>query len=256
VPTADEPSSRRDRRRARAVGARAPGAVTDILLLDYNGVVVDDEPLHWAALRDVLAVERIAVDRATYDAAYLGLDDRACLREAFRRAGHPLGTAAVHRLAARKAEWYAEQARGGVPLVPGVGAFVRAAGRDGLRVAVVSGALRREIDDGLARARLTGAVATVVSAEDVAAGKPDPSGLRLAVTRLAGEAARARAVVIEDSRPGLAAARALGAGCVAIATSHRPADLAGADLVWTSFAGHRPVEIAPLLHEVDAHGQP
>jgi beta-phosphoglucomutase-like phosphatase (HAD superfamily) len=28
--------------------------VTDLLLLDYNGVIVNDEPLHFAALRDVL----------------------------------------------------------------------------------------------------------------------------------------------------------------------------------------------------------
>ncbi len=36
--------------------------MTDVLLLDYNGVVVDDEPIHFAALRDLLAVERIAID--------------------------------------------------------------------------------------------------------------------------------------------------------------------------------------------------
>ncbi len=64
--------------------------MSDVLILDYNGVVVDDEPIHFAVLRDLLAVERIAMDRAAYYADYLGFDDRACLREAFRRAGRPL----------------------------------------------------------------------------------------------------------------------------------------------------------------------
>ncbi|HWO89679.1 MAG TPA: hypothetical protein VNL98_11075, partial [Gemmatimonadales bacterium] len=53
--------------------------------------------------------------------------------------------------------------------------------------------------------------------------------------------------VVEDSLPGLAAARALGAGCVMLATSHRPADLAAADLVWENFVGHSHLELAPLF---------
>jgi len=233
----------------------------DLLLLDYNGVIVNDEPLHFTALRDVLAIERVALDRRTYDATYLGLDDRECLRIAFARAGRPLEPAAWDRLAARKAAWYAEQIRTDLPLVGGVRAFVREAARAGARVGVVSGALRREIAAGLARAGIGDVVATVVSAEDVGAGKPDPAGYRLAIARLGGEAgARARAVAIEDSVPGLAAARAAGAGCVLLTTS-LPADrlpgggAAGGgagDAVWNSFEGHAPEELRPLFREVRA----
>ncbi len=139
--------------------------------------------------------------------------------------------------------------------MPGVGDFVRSAAA-GATVAVVSGALRREIEAGLDGAGLAGVVATVVSAEDVAAGKPDPAGLRLALARLAaGAGPRPRApwrvTVIEDSRPGLLAARALGAGCVALTTSHPASDLGDADLVWTSFENHQPRELEPLFREVD-----
>ena len=93
----------------------------DVILLDYNGVVVDDEPIHYAALRDALAPEGIAVDEASYYASFLGFDDRACIREAFRRSGRPLETASLLRLAADKATRYADRTRGGLPLVPGVG---------------------------------------------------------------------------------------------------------------------------------------
>lgn len=227
--------------------------MTDLLLLDYNGVIADDEPLHFAALRDVLAIERIALDRATYDAAYLGLDDRACVRLAFERAGRPLEAAALKRLAIRKADWYAESIRAGLPLVGGVREFVRGAAAAGALVGVVSGALRREIAAGLARAGISDVVGAVVAAEDVADGKPDPAGYRLAIARLAGETSpHVRAVAVEDSMPGLAAARAAGAGCVLLATSY-PADrLTGADAVWDSFAGHTPDELRPLLREVRA----
>ena len=229
--------------------------MTDVLLLDYNGVVVDDEPLHFAALRDVLAIERIALDEATYDADYLGLDDRACLREAFRRTVRPLDPEPLDRLAARKADWYAALARAGLPIVPGVHDFVRAAA-ERCRIAVVSGALRREIRAGLECAGIADLVGAVVGAEDVVTGKPDAAGLRLAVAELArGGSGRTRAVVVEDSLPGLTAARALGAGCVALATSHGARELAGADLVWGSFAGHRPEELAPLFREVEVRGR-
>ena len=227
--------------------------MTDLLLLDYNGVVVDDEPIHFAALRDVLLVERIPLDRAGYDAAYLGLDDRACLTLAFERAGRPLDAGALEHLALRKATWYAESVRTNLPLVPGVRDFVRAAAAAGCRVGVVSGALRREIAAGLDRAGIRDVVRVVVSAEDVSAGKPDPAGYRLAIARLAdGAAAPLEAVAVEDSAPGLAAARAAGAGCVLLATSHPRARLAGGDALWDSFAGHAPAELRPLLRKVDA----
>ena len=225
--------------------------MTDVLLLDYNGVVVNDEPLHFAALRDVLEVERIALDRATYFADYLGCDDRACFRKAFRRAGRPLEPGALERLAERKADWYAALARAGLPLVAGVQDFVRAAAEHA-RIGIVSGALRGEIREGLVCAGISDVISAVVSAEDVASGKPDPAGLRLAVARLAGpRRSGTRAVVVEDSPPGLAAARALGAGCVALTTSRAAGELTGADRVWDSFAGHHPQELAPLLRTLD-----
>jgi len=221
----------------------------DLLLLDYNGVVADDEPIHYRALRDLLGVERIALDEVAYRTRYLGLDDRTCVREVFRRAGRTLDPDALAVLAARKAAWYAESARHGIPLVDGVASFVRRAAATA-RIAVVSGALRVEVGAGLAQSGLADVVSVVISAEDVAAGKPDPEGYRLAAARLAAGESAVRAVVIEDSRPGIAAARALGAGCVAITTSHPADELQDADRVWRSFADHAPADLQPLFRPI------
>jgi beta-phosphoglucomutase len=221
----------------------------DVILLDYNGVIVNDEPIHYAALRDTLAPEGIVVDEASYYADFLGCDDRACIREAFRRSARPLEPPALLRLAADKARRYADRARGGLPLVPGVREFVRGAAGVA-RIAVVSGALRREIVAGLQRVGIAEWVACIVSAEDVAHPKPDPEGHRLALTGVAGGRAAARTIVVEDSRPGLAAARALGAGCVMLTTAYEAREVAGADLVWQSFDRHAPGELTPFMKEV------
>lgn len=227
------------------------------LLLDFNGVVVDDEPLHFASFRDVLAEEGLALDAATYYADYLGFDDHASFREAYRRAGRPLEPRTAHRLVRRKAAVYAGLAERHLPIVRGVGAFVRRAATH-WRIAIVSGALRSEISRGLARAGISDVVEAVVSAEDVGITKPDPAGYRLALSLLAegpADCSAARSVVVEDSLPGLFAARALGAGCVMLTTSHDAGALAAADGVWESFEGHDPDELHSLSRPVEtAHG--
>ena len=229
------------------MGDRAGPA--DVILLDYNGVVVNDEPIHFSALRDTLAPEGVVVDAASYYAHFLGFDDRGCIGEAFRRSGRPLEPRVLLRLAAAKTKCYADRIRGGLPLVPGVREFVRAA--SGLaRIAIVSGAVRQEITAGLEQAGIAECVTCIVSAEDVAHGKPDPEGHYLALSKLAGGRAAVRAVVVEDSRPGLAAARALGAGCVMLTTAYGAQEVAGADLVWDSFDNHNPGELTPLMREV------
>jgi len=224
----------------------------DALLLDYNGVVVNDEPLHFAAFRDVLAAEGIGLEEPEYWTDYLGIDDRAAFREVFRRAGRPVDQAAVRRLVERKAAAYLALASRELALVPGVTRFVREAARTG-PVAVVSGALRPEIELGLRLAGIDGIVAAVIAQEDVAASKPDPAAHRLALRRLAAgrPPERWRVCVIEDSLPGLAAARSLGAGCVMLTTAHARHQLAAADLVWDSFEGHAPAELAALLRDVE-----
>lgn len=225
----------------------APIPVSNALLLDYNGVIVDDEPLHFAAFRDVLAGHGLKLDETVYYADYLGFDDRSAFVEAWRRANRTITSELLRVLVEEKAERYGRLTANGIPAVAGAPAFVHAAAQR-WPIAVVSGALRREIDAGLAQLGLAAAVSAVVSAEDTGSTKPDPAGFRLAIRKLAdaGRAAR-RAAVIEDSLPGLEAARGIGAGCVLLTTSLDAAALAAADAVWSDFTGHTADEIEPLF---------
>ncbi|MEQ8142259.1 HAD family hydrolase [Streptomyces sp. OP7] len=115
-------------------------------------------------------------------------------------------------------------ADGGVGLLPGTREFL--AGLPAERWAVVTSATRR-----LAEARL-GAVGilpkTLIAADDITRGKPDPEPYLLAARTLGVDPAHC--VVFEDAPAGLQAGRAAGMTTVALATTHRAGELT-ADLV-------------------------
>ncbi|HEU4570818.1 MAG TPA: HAD family phosphatase [Gemmatimonadales bacterium] len=211
------------------------------ILFDFNGVIVDDERHHCAALIATLAEHGIALTEADYYRHYLGYDDRGCFAHAWRESGRTLTGSTLQLLVQRKAERYAELIRGSLTLVPGAEAFIRAATGEGLLLGIVSGALRREIELVLDVAGLHGAFGPIVAAEDVAACKPDPEGYRRGLAALALPAADV--VVIEDSLPGLAAARATGLACQLLATSHPAAELRDRAPVWDDLSGHHPREL-------------
>ncbi|UNO39053.1 HAD-IA family hydrolase [Streptomyces sp. MST-110588] len=117
-----------------------------------------------------------------------------------------------------------EDVPGGVEVLPGTHELL--AGLPAERWAVVTSATRR-----LGEARLTEAgirPKTLIAADDITRGKPDPEPFLLAARRLGVDPARC--VVFEDAPAGLAAGRAAGMTTVALTTTHR-ADELSADVV-------------------------
>jgi phosphoglycolate phosphatase/beta-phosphoglucomutase len=219
--------------------------MTSGILFDFNGVIVDDESQHCDALIATLAEYGYALDRDTYYRDYLGFDDRECFRFTFERIGHSRDEAALSEAIARKHSQYERAIRKSMRLVPGAAEFVEGAALDGLQLGIVSGALRSEIDLVLELAGLRPHFAEIVAAEDVGTCKPDPQGYNRAREML--DLPANRCIVIEDSLPGLNAARAAGLRCVMLTTSH-PEEVCGdADLVWRDFVGHDPDEL-PWAH--------
>ena len=209
------------------------------IVFDFDGVIADDEPLHLAAFQRTLAAEGLTLSAEAYYARYLGFDDHDAIVEAFREAGRPLLPERVDALMAAKATHFLGLVRDGVRIFPGVPEFVRAAAAR-VPLAIASGALRREIELILAHAGLTAAFAAIVSAEDVEEGKPSPEGFRCALDRLrdrVADLAPEHCLVIEDSRPGVEAARRAGMRCLAVTNSYSAEELADADLVVQSLAG-------------------
>jgi len=219
--------------------------MTAAILFDFNGVIVDDEPQHCEALIATLGEYGYPLDRDTYYREYLGFDDRECFRYSFARSGRAVDEPALLEAIERKHGHYERAIRASMRLVPGATEFIESAALDGFQLAIVSGALRREIELVLGLAGLRPHFAEIVAAEDVSACKPDPQGYNRARDRLA--LAPHRCVVVEDSLPGLAAARAAGLRCAMLATSHGQDAFGEADAVWSDFTGHDPAEL-PWVH--------
>ena len=215
------------------------------ILFDFNGVIIDDEPQHCDALIATLAEYGYPLDRETYYRDYLGFDDRECFRFTFARDGEAVEESRLLEAIERKNGHYERAIRADMRLVPGAADFVEAAALDGHQLAIVSGALRREIALVLDLAGLVPHFAEIVAAEDVSACKPDPQGFNRAREALG--LAAARCVVVEDSLPGLAAARAAGLRCAMLSTSHAEETLAGGDVVWRDFVGREPDHL-PWAH--------
>ncbi|MBA3555929.1 MAG: HAD family phosphatase, partial [Gemmatimonadales bacterium] len=172
------------------------------ILFDFNGVIIDDEPQHCEALIATLAEYGHPLDRETYYRDYLGFDDRECFRFTFARGSEAVEETRLVEAIERKNHYYERAVRADMRLVPGAVDFVEAAAMDGHQLAIVSGALKREIALVLELAGLAPHFAEIVAAEDVSACKPDPQGFNRA--RQALGLAPGRCVVVEDSLPGLA----------------------------------------------------
>ncbi len=209
------------------------------VLFDFNGVLVDDEPIHFELLARVLAEEGVDLDRDRYYERFLGFDDRGCFTAALAEAGQAVSEARTVRLVARKASYYRDRIRrDGYPFFPGAVELVRRLAAAGLPLGVVSGALREEVEGALAQAAIGRLFKVLVTAEDTREGKPDPEGYRAAVEALNTEPPLPDRMIhphevlaVEDSSAGLAAARDAGLSTLAVAHTYPAAVLAAADLV-------------------------
>jgi beta-phosphoglucomutase len=212
----------------------------DALIFDFDGVVIDSEPTHLMCFRQVLDAVGIDLKTEDYYGRYLGLDDHDCFARVLEARGRPADESQIRRMIARKTACIQEAYAGSIRAMPGAVELARRARQAGIPTAVCSGGLRKEIE---LAARAIGAgdlFMTIVSAQDVRRGKPDPEGYRLALgrlRRLSGRRLRpSRSLVIEDAPAGIQAARAAGMKVLALTSSYPPGELARAQRVVGSLA--------------------
>lgn len=216
----------------------------EAIFFDFNGVIIDDEPLQLAAAREALQAEGVTLTEQDYYDA-LGMDDMTFLRFAFTRGGRDADEATLARVLARKTAGHRALLADELPLFPGVVTFIKAAARH-MQLGLVSMARRDDINHVLDRAHLTDLFTVIISAEDVTACKPDPACYTAALTRLnerrrkGGQPplAPAACLVIEDAPPGIQSARATGLRTLGITNTVAAAALraAGADVVTANLA--------------------
>jgi HAD superfamily hydrolase (TIGR01509 family) len=164
--------------------------------------------------------------------------DRECLGRCLRDHHREDLSSEGDSLLAAKAAAMAVRIAAGIPLCPGVRSFLAEASAVG-PLGVVSGALADEVDRVLRQAGVRELFATIVAAEDVRRGKPDPEGYRLGWRRLRAslpDLELGDCLAVEDAPAGIRAAHAAGLPVLAVATTRPQSALGDAELVVPSLA--------------------
>jgi beta-phosphoglucomutase len=200
------------------------------VVFDFDGVIVDSEPLHLSAYQEVLSSLGGPLPREEYYARYLGYDDQGVFRAVAEARGWQLDDGRIEELIAEKSRVF-QGMLGEDVLYPGARSCIeRLAAVWPLGIA--SGALRHEIEAILRRTGLAPHFRFIVAAGDTTASKPAPDPYRRAA-ELHGVAPEA-CVAVEDSRWGIDSAKTAGLPCVAITNTYPVAELMTADIIITS----------------------
>jgi beta-phosphoglucomutase len=227
------------------------------VLFDFNGVLVDDEPIHLEAFQRVLGEEGIPLTAEDYYGRYLGLDDRNCFAAVLEAAGQEPTVPRLMRLTVRKSSYYHERIRaGGYPIFPGAAELVRELAAARRMLGVVSGAARDEVEGGLRHAGLRDLFKVVVTADDVGEGKPDPEGYLRALEDLNSQPPLPERLIhphevlaVEDSPAGLTAAADAGLVTLGVAQTYPAERLRGAVVVAQALEGLTLASLEELFAE-------
>ena len=196
------------------------------IVFDCDGVLVDSEDLSCAATADLLTARGYALDHAEIKARFLG-KSMASLFEHCASLGRPLDPS----FAADKHHLYVERARGTLRAFPGVVDVLQRLRAAGTPFAVATSGTPEKVAFSLAETGLARLVDVLVTAVEVAHGKPAPDLFLEAARRMRVEARDC--VVIEDSTAGVTAGRAAGMTTIGFTSSLSAATLraAGAHVV-------------------------
>ena len=183
------------------------------LIFDFDGTIVDTEPLHEAALRRALE----PLDIPVRESMTIGLSDEDAIAKACEEAGHgPLDAQAVASVFEAKVRAFTESMEVERTIVyPGAVDLFRTASLD-MPVAICTAAMRAEVEPIIEWLGIQDSMSALVTADEVERKKPAPDAYLLACERVGVEPKHCLA--LEDSPRG--AQSAVDAGLVTSALLH------------------------------------
>ena len=229
------------------------------LLFDLDGVLVNTNPLHCQAWKELAQELGIPFTTEDYE-AFLGISRAQCLelllqkgnrsfspQEKIRlcdmkKGNHSLSESEKERLCTRKNDRYRELIGGLTPaaLLPGVPEFLRAARAEGYRIGL--GSVSKNAGFLLQRLEIGPLFDAVIDGTQIVKGKPDPEVFLKGARAL--NLLPEQCVVFEDSAAGIEAAHRGGMKAVGIGPPQR---LPEAELTAPGFAGLTPAELLSKL---------
>ncbi|NJR67191.1 MAG: HAD family phosphatase [Leptolyngbyaceae cyanobacterium CRU_2_3] len=197
------------------------------VLFDFNGVIINDEPLHQKLIEQILLEENLRPRVGEFRQLCLGRSDRVCIRDLLAARGRVVTEEYITNLVVRKSQAYQQQLSEieKLPTYPGLADLIFQIRSAQLPMAIVSGAVGAEIELVLARVELAPYFSVIVAGDDILTSKPDPMGYLLAVDRLNQKfpdlnLRPQECLAIEDTPAGIQSAQRAGMQVVGVANSY------------------------------------
>lgn len=205
------------------------------ILFDMDGVLVDSEPVHFAAnykmMKDRFGIELLYDDYKLYIGSTVEK-----IWKYFREKYGLTDYSWQELMDMAEEELAAMVERDGYPEIPGAAEAVRMLGNAGYRLAVASSSPMAKIRSNMERLGITDCFDAIVSGMELKNPKPSPDIFLKAAELLGVEPDEC--IVIEDSCNGTRAAKAAGMACLGFVNPHSGnQDLSQADYLFEDFGG-------------------
>jgi len=172
------------------------------LLFDFDGVLLDSEPVHFICWQEALG---LTLDWERYSRECIGISERATVERIAAWQDPPADFALLWRGYPEKKRLFREKMDAAPPFPPGMPAFIaEMAAR--FPLGVVTSSARVEVEPLLERVGIRPYLGALVCGGDVEHLKPAPDPYLLAARQLG----VTNPLVIEDSEPGMTSARRAG----------------------------------------------
>lgn len=185
----------------------------DGLLFDFDGVIVDSEPIHFQSWRELLDSIGIALTWEWFNSHCVGVADTE-LFDTIAGLNPAVNGEQVRRLYPAKTTLYRDTMRHAPPFAPGIHQLLTDLAAAGLPYGLVTSSFREEVLPILTSGGLH--FNHHIFADDVTFRKPHPEPYLKGAAALG----KQRILAIEDSNHGANSARAAGLTVLQIANSH------------------------------------
>lgn len=214
------------------------GMRAEAVIFDFDGIIVDTEPLHYKSFQQILAPLGFEFTWQEYLDKYIGFDDRDAFREAFATHNRELSNNELQTLISQKALAFQSVIKDGVSAYPGTIELIRKLHDACVPLAICSGALKSDIDPILVTLNITDYFNTIVTADDVATSKPNPECYEIAFSKLLDlqkkPFSKKTTFAIEDTPAGISAARQADLNVCAVTNSYAAEKLTEATFITSS----------------------
>jgi len=201
------------------------------IIFDLDGVIVNSETIRFFAVKQTFK-DIFGVNLPDNDKTWVGRDERTNMNyfmNMFNLKGN------VDKIIQQKRDNYSKLIESGkLSEVDGSIDFLKAVCKSGLKTALVSNSPKEEVENVISFFKIKSYFDAILSKEDVVEPKPNPEIYLKALKDLGLKPEEC--IAIEDSPPGVDAAKSAGLKCVAITTTANKDNLKNADLVIKNFS--------------------